>query len=134
MTQRHTIEPWRVHQDASGDVFVSSELTSFHIAEIGSEDDETVIPDARRIVACVNACEGIPTDDLEDTKLLPMLDSYGVAIQQRDDLQAQVDELRAKADDLLEILSSIENDNGQISQAYWLKIQETVQKYTGETK
>ncbi len=89
---------------------------------------------SNRIVACVNACRGSSTDELEDTKLLSMLDSYWVDIQQREDLQAQVDELRAKADDLLDILSSIENDNGQISQPYWLKIQETVHKYTGGNK
>lgn len=65
MTIKHTPEPWQVHQDASGDVFVSSAKTSFHIAEIGSEDDEAVIPDARRIVACVNACRTRTTEQLE---------------------------------------------------------------------
>ncbi|WP_421233823.1 hypothetical protein [Aeromonas jandaei] len=70
MTIKHTPEPWGVHQDASGDVFISSAETSFHIAEVGSEDDETVIPDARRIVACVNACRGLPTDELEQKGLV----------------------------------------------------------------
>lgn len=70
MTIKHTPEPWGFHQDASGDVFISSAETSFHIAEVGSEDDETVIPDARRIVACVNACRGLPTDELEQNGLV----------------------------------------------------------------
>ncbi|WP_071912756.1 hypothetical protein [Aeromonas sp. SCS5] len=62
---KHTPEPWAVHQDASGDVFISSAVTSFHIAEVGSEDDETVFADASRIVACVNACAGLPQEALD---------------------------------------------------------------------
>ncbi|SIR65779.1 hypothetical protein SAMN05880558_12419 [Aeromonas sp. RU39B] len=67
---KHTSEPWGVYQDASGDVFVSSAETSFHIAEIGTEDEESVIADARRIVACVNACRGLPTDELEQKGII----------------------------------------------------------------
>lgn len=89
MTIKHTPEPWQVHQDASGDVFVSSAKTSFHIAEIGSEDDEAVIPDARRIVACVNACRGLPTDELEQKGLIAAVGTQLLeADQQRDELLA----------------------------------------------
>ncbi|MFQ1995750.1 hypothetical protein ACK36C_20720, partial [Aeromonas veronii] len=87
MTIKHTPEPWQVHQDASGDVFISSAETSFHIAEIGSEDDEAVIPDARRIVACVNACRGLPTDELEQKGLVAAVGTQLLeADQQRDEL------------------------------------------------
>lgn len=87
MTIKHTPEPWQVHQDASGDVFVSSAKTSFHIAEIGSEDDEAVIPDARRIVACVNACRGLPTEELEQKGLVAAVGTQLLDVeQQRDEL------------------------------------------------
>lgn len=89
MTIKHTPEPWQVHQDASGDVFVSSAKTSFHIAEIGSEDDEVVIPDARRIVACVNACHGLPTEELEQKGLVAAVGTQLLDVeQQRDELLA----------------------------------------------
>lgn len=85
---KHTPEPWQAHQDASGDVFISSAATSFHIAEIGSEDDDTAIPDARRIVACVNACRGLPTDELEQKGLVA---AVGTQLIETD---RQCDELR----------------------------------------
>lgn len=85
---KHTPEPWQAHQDASGDVFISSAATSFHIAEIGSEDDDTAIPDARRIVACVNACRGLPTDELEQKGLVA---AVGTQLIEAD---RQCDELR----------------------------------------
>lgn len=83
MTIKHTPEPWQVHQDASGDVFISSAETSFHIAEIGSEDDEAVIPDARRIVVCVNACRGLPTDELEQKGLVAAVGTQLLAADDR---------------------------------------------------
>ncbi|WP_439829962.1 hypothetical protein [Aeromonas veronii] len=94
MTIKHTPEPWQVHQDASGDVFISSAETSFHIAEIGSEDDEAVIPDARRIVACVNACRGLPTDELEQKGLVAAVGTQLLeADQQRDELLTALEAL-----------------------------------------
>ncbi|MGN4997435.1 hypothetical protein ACTG25_03555 [Aeromonas sp. 80P] len=83
MTIKHTPEPWGFHQDASGDVFISSVETSFHIAEVGSEDDETVIPDALRIVACVNACRGLPTDELEQKGLAAAVGTQLLAADDR---------------------------------------------------
>lgn len=96
MTIKHTPEPWQVHQDASGDVFISSAETSFHIAEIGSEDDEAVIPDARRIAACVNACRGLPTEELEQKGLVAAVGTQLLeADQLRDELLAALAEIDA---------------------------------------
>lgn len=92
MTQPHTPEPWQAHQDASGDVFISSAATSLHIAEIGSEDDDTAIPDARRIVACVNACRGLPTDELEQKGLVAAVGTQLLDVErQRDELLTALD-------------------------------------------
>lgn len=95
---KHTPEPWGVFQDASGDVFVSSKVTSFHIAEVGSEDDETVIPDASRIVACVNACRGLSTEELEQKGLVSAVGTQLIEADKRsDDMEFVID----KAKDLL---------------------------------
>ena len=92
---KHTPEPWAVHQDASGDVFISSAVTSFHIAEVGSEDDETVFADANRIVACVNFCAGISTVNLEgNEKLLWLAEQYNAVKSQRDALSSALEEAR----------------------------------------
>lgn len=94
MNIKHTPEPWQVHQDASGDVFISSAKTSFHIAEIGSEGDEAVIPDARRIVACVNACRGLPTDELEQKGVVAAVGTQLLGLEsQRDELLAALEEI-----------------------------------------
>ena len=43
--------------------------------------------DARRIVACVNACEGISTENLEENKpIIELARAYNVSLRQRDDL------------------------------------------------
>ena len=43
--------------------------------------------DARRVVACLNACEGISTENLEDNlPVLELADRYNVALKQRDEL------------------------------------------------
>ena len=95
---KHTPEPWQAHQDASGDVFISSAATSFHIAEIGSEDDDTAIPDARRIVACVNACRGLPTDELEQKGLVAAVGTQLL------DVERQRDELLTALEDAVETI------------------------------
>ncbi|MDF8330544.1 hypothetical protein P5G63_19470 [Aeromonas salmonicida] len=64
MTQQHTPEPWAIHEDASGDIFISGSDHTY-ITEIGNPDEDGAAADARRIVACVNACEGMTTDELD---------------------------------------------------------------------
>lgn len=50
-------------------------------------------PDARRIVACVNACHGIPTDVLELGRVSP--DAFQMQESRADKAEAQRDELLA---------------------------------------
>ena len=88
---KHAQEPCGVFQYASGDVFVSYKEASFHICEIGSEDDDSVIPDARRIVACVNACAGLPTEQLESSPPGGILNGVAGLIAQRDELLAALE-------------------------------------------
>ena len=112
MTIKHTPEPWGFHQDASGDVFISSAETSFHIAEVGSEDDETVIPDARRIVACVNACRGLPTDELEQKGLVA---AVGTQLLEADEL---CDELLTALEALAECYCEAGNELSKSERAH----------------
>jgi len=142
MTQKHTPEPWGVFQDASGDVFVSSKETSFHICEVGSEDDDSVIHDARRIVACVNAMIGIG----DDNALLFPGNSVRSVIsnmklkeleleQQRDDLQAQIDELLAALKTIgTHTITDEDGDEIEVLFGNIGKIGDVITKYTGETK
>lgn len=70
MAEQHTAEPWEVQfsptrtrpiifgSDGFGIAGVSR--NAFHI-----DDPDTTEANARRIVACVNACKGIGTDTLE---------------------------------------------------------------------
>lgn len=59
MKPNHTPEPWYEGHSSSGQGIVISENDGKSIAV--TYDDK----DASRIVACVNACTGIPTEALE---------------------------------------------------------------------
>ena len=69
----HTQEPWQWGFNPAG--FFSNEIVirpvgefphGDWIADVGSSGDEMRLANARRIVACVNACAGIPTEVLEN--------------------------------------------------------------------
>lgn len=81
----HTKEPWvveRAHDiDAIAWVGQFAVLPADHATKGARGNTED---DARRIVACVNACQGLPTDELEQKGLVAeVLDLE----QQRDDWQ-----------------------------------------------
>ena len=59
---KHTAEPWRVDADKNCEEFFWIAVDSE--TEIAMISDGR-IDDAKRIVACVNACTGIPTETLE---------------------------------------------------------------------
>ena len=66
----HTKEPWHSHDKFIHTQFTSTEGLAQHYAvadvlEHSTIDYETMLANARRIVACVNACAGIPTEALE---------------------------------------------------------------------
>lgn len=82
---KHTPEPWAIHEDASGDIFISGSYHTY-IAEIGNPDEDGAAADARRIVACVNACAGLPTEQLESGPLGGILNGAAGLVSQCDDL------------------------------------------------
>jgi hypothetical protein len=76
----HTKEPWHVNHDrpddaksqlsiSNGDARIIANVVTFartHGLDGGKEN-------ARRIVACVNACAGIPTEDLEADEIKKLI-------------------------------------------------------------
>lgn len=94
---KHTQEPWDVHQDAAGIIVAK---VNPDLSLLGLDLDEYACfmneEDARRVVACVNACAGIPTDDLEASPEhgLPHLAEFAVSlVAQRDELLAALETL-----------------------------------------
>lgn len=64
MSAKHTPGPWFSQYDDNGFYGIGSDVVSLRLAFTHGEGD-TDAANARRIVACVNACEGVPTEVLE---------------------------------------------------------------------
>lgn len=66
----HTPGEWRIVRSGIGEVQIVSGLE--YVAYFGiATDRNNVDADAARIVACVNACAGIPSEDLGRVRDLP---------------------------------------------------------------
>ncbi len=79
---KHTPEPWAMHED--GEILQGGD-GSF----ICTISDLNINEDVRRIVACVNACAGVPIDKLESGNFL--VDAARASIQ-RDAMAAALRE------------------------------------------
>ena len=84
-----------------------SELEKLGISIVFSQhNDVTAKENARRIVACVNACEGISTENLEDNKpIIELANDYNAVLKQRDML---LDVLNKAANDLAYVAYNID--------------------------
>mgnify|MGYP000223358628 CR=1 FL=1 len=81
----HTPEPWIVDQD---DSTMIETLGGIHV--VSCQDDD----DADRIVACINACAGLKSKDIEKVVRQPLA-SYRDLMRQRDQLLAALEELNS---------------------------------------
>ena len=97
MSDKHTPGPWhtggkdgRIVYAADG--FAVADATVFHGRHRAKDAAPTETQNARRIVACVNACEGVPTAYLEKNGL-PSVDEYLTEEKQRDELLKAILEL-----------------------------------------
>lgn len=118
----HAKEPWNVENvefgaEVTEDLCILASSPSFReIAQIsrcyqGDRDKEMEQANARRIVACVNACAGVPMDWLESGLpgcLQNVREERDAYLQQRDDL---LSELRAAHQIIKNSLNIM--DNGQ---------------------
>ena len=98
---KHTPEPWQVFEDDPRAI-VTKENPMLSLLSVG-EDGLAIMyeeADARRIVACVNACEGIPTYQLtgEDGNPVILGDMIDLLRNQRDTLLPICEELRESAE------------------------------------
>ena len=125
----HTKEPWEV-RDVDGLVAIAH-LGGFVLE---SDDDRQNVVDARRIVACVNACAGIKTEQLENTgietvsnQILVMLreerdvyksiledhgpEGHNCTNQQFVDIRIKLEKAKSQRDELLAALKDIVDGN-----------------------
>jgi hypothetical protein len=97
MTDKHTPEPWKLcskSYEGGGDIVGPSGESIFFGDPFKEIPDVRKHADARRIVACVNACEGIPTVMLESIE-----DLFEFAEACADDLERWVIALRRTCDE-----------------------------------
>lgn len=95
----HTPTPWRVSRanpsPTTGEWMIAG-LSNGYLAEVRDCGGGGVAENARRIVACVNACEGLDTSQLEQFGLGT---AFGTSLfdvtAQRDQLQSQLEAERA---------------------------------------
>lgn len=66
-----------------------------HAADISLVESMNRIEDARRIVACVNACAGLPTEQLESSPPGGVLNGVAGLIAQRNELLAALEIIAA---------------------------------------
>ena len=83
----HTKEPWRIGKPPPNGEQTIGDSKGLMVAVTTVGGGVSSEANARRIVACVNACAGIPTDGLEKTRLEKdvLLEIYNLR-KQRDEL------------------------------------------------
>lgn len=105
---KHTPEPWKSHEH----MVFQGEHGGFSL-----RNDRNNAEDARRIVACVNACRGLPTDELEQKGLVAAVGTQLLDVErQRDKMQELIDELLDKG---LFFFSAIERADDDIDFREW---------------
>jgi hypothetical protein len=106
----HTKEPWRVTPDghiaSKGFVPIRTPFREDAFKDgpnRSDHSDELLLANARRIVACVNACAAIPTEDLEKAAADPIAGMFGrlagKSVSQRDHAVQALSQLLSVLDD-----------------------------------
>lgn len=101
---KHTEEPWLVSMESGGVRVMAEDCDGrYTLADMYSDRQ---YDNARRIVACVNACQGIPTKRLEAGAADVLADSL--------ELKEQRDELLAKLESLVGDVKALIEDSGGV--------------------
>lgn len=120
---KHTAEPWQYRRNQ---LFVNDHEGQCVIGECNTNFPELSIANARRIAACVNACAGISTENLEDNlPVKELADRYNAVLKQRDMLL-----------ETIEKIAEVEVSSGDISACWTLTsakhlAQDVVEKVKG---
>ncbi|MGL6255225.1 hypothetical protein ACSZMM_10460 [Aeromonas caviae] len=93
---KHTPEPWVIWNGGDGIMMYGArEPKRGGVALMCCNElvsGRTAIANARRIVACVNACRGLPTDELEQKGLVAAVGTQLLDVErQRDELLTALD-------------------------------------------
>lgn len=90
---KHNHEPWVCHKDL---VYFNDVFGGFSLHGCPNPEDT-----ARRIVACVNFCAGVSTENLETNEpLLWLAEQYNTVKDQRDDLLEALDQYQSVFDQI----------------------------------
>jgi len=92
LMSEHTKEPWGIHKSKNFVAILDSE--GKHLAELWQRAEYDSVANARRIVACVNACVGIETETLERLSHCGVLTPlHHMLMQERDEAIVDADAL-----------------------------------------
>lgn len=120
MSEQHTPEPWGISHDnhdgwplvmAGGQIVANVNAESFsggvaHLIDMPAESN------ARRIVACVNACDGISQQYLEELNGETLVDKQLELIRQRDELRAALERAETAMEICSDWMTEIEMPDG----------------------
>ena len=94
MSTKHTPGPWKASFTKLSEVQAENGALIARCNKLNSLTN--LQANARRIVACVNACEGISTENLEQNRpVLWVVQQYNAAIKQRDELLEALHQIAA---------------------------------------
>ena len=121
MSEKYTRGPWKTEGEGIHAIIRGGDATIVAVRHRLPADVHEA--NARRIVACVNACEGISTENLEDNRPVKWLaQQYNEVVKQRDEL--------------LEALQALMDDEAPIDEKHWNdccdKARAAILKATGE--
>ena len=112
----HTKEPWKIGNGRKTDLYMgwdtilgkNEDGEKFVLCRVNGNYEDIGRANARRIVACVNACAGIPNDMLEEAGFGNVL-SIGVTnlTAERDSLRSTLAEKTAQVERLRDALTNI---------------------------
>ena len=129
---KHTPEPWYCQDNGTYfDIYGDNDQQRIGDTCASSCDGNRGLGDinARRIVACVNACEGMETEHIENQSMLgeTLIDRFNLLKREVGELTKQRDELLAALQGMIDIASDSQGVagyhlNGTV--AYWGEFEE----------
>jgi hypothetical protein len=108
----HTKEPWQYHTEGNRSFLLDAD--GYTIAELVKLQPAATVHDARRIVACVNACSGIDIEYLEGNDSLPHFAKR--MMMQRNELLAALKRAQAHIDEITTLGGKYHGLHGEIVQ------------------
>lgn len=110
--QKHTPGPWHIDfDDCEADIHSGFGMVAKTMGH-GKEQDDEGRANARRIAACVNACEGVRTEHLENN--LPIVELVGRHSEALREIEALKAERAGLVDDINALKDEIQSQRDKI--------------------